>query len=91
MAYGLTRAPDLKKMMDKKIDTVNMVGGGIQDELLCQFTANATGRRVVTGPVEATTIGNILVQLMALGEIDNLEEGREIVAKSVELKEFQPE
>ncbi|RCW61058.1 rhamnulokinase family protein [Halanaerobium sp. ST460_2HS_T2] len=81
----------LEKLTDKKIETLNMVGGGIQAEILCQYTANISKRRVVTGPIEATAIGNILTQLMALGEIASLEEGREIVRNSVELKEYLPE
>lgn len=70
---------------------IHMVGGGIQAEILCQFTANATKRRVITGPIEATAMGNILVQLMAKGEISNLAEGRELVKRSVKLNEYIPE
>jgi len=81
----------LERLTDKKVETLHMVGGGIQAEILCQYTANISKRRVVTGPIEATAIGNILTQLMALGEINNLQEGREIVRNSVELKEYLPE
>lgn len=81
----------LEEIVDKDIKTINMVGGGIQAEILCQFTANITGRRVITGPIEATAMGNILAQLMAKGEINSLEEGREIVRRSIELKEYDPE
>ncbi|MDI3548833.1 MAG: rhamnulokinase [Halanaerobiales bacterium] len=81
----------LENLTDRKIETINMVGGGIQAEILCQFTANITGKRVLTGPVEATAMGNIITQLMALGEIADLEEGRELVRRSIELKEFLPE
>ncbi len=80
----------LEQLVNKKIETINMVGGGIQAEILCQYTANITGCTVLTGPIEATAIGNILTQLIALGEIDNLEEGREIVRNSIELKEYKP-
>lgn len=81
----------LEKLTSKKIETLNMVGGGIQAEILCQYTANISKRRVVTGPIEATAIGNILTQLMALGEIKNLEEARIVVRNSIELKEYLPE
>ncbi len=81
----------LEQMIDTKIETIHMVGGGIQAEILCQFTANATKRRVITGPIEATAMGNILVQLMAKGEISNLAEGRELVKRSVKLNEYIPE
>ncbi|PXV62555.1 rhamnulokinase [Halanaerobium congolense] len=81
----------LESLTDRKIETLHMVGGGIQAEILCQYTANISKKRVVTGPIEATAIGNILTQLIALGEIENLRQGREIVRNSVELKEYLPE
>ena len=80
----------IEEILDRRIDTVHMVGGGIQDKMLCQFTANATGRTVKAGPVEATAAGNIMVQLMALGKIESLEQGREIIKKSFELAEYVP-
>lgn len=69
---------------------IHIVGGGAQNELLNQLTADATGLPVVAGPVEATVMGNALVQLMALGEISNLAEGRQLVAESAVLKTYQP-
>lgn len=81
----------LEKLFNTKIDTINMVGGGIRAELLCQFTADVTGKKVVAGPVEATATGNILAQLMAKGEIRDLEEGRALVKRSVHLKEYYPD
>ncbi len=80
----------LEELTGEGISTVNMVGGGIQAELLCQLTADITKRRVVTGPVEATAMGNILTQLIALGEIADLEQGRELVRRSVKMTEFLP-
>lgn len=71
-------------------DTLHIVGGGSQNALLNQMTADATGLRVVAGPVEATAAGNILAQLMATGEISSLEEGREIVRASFEPEVFEP-
>jgi len=73
-----------------ELDCIHIVGGGIQNELLCQFTANATGKQVITGPIEATAIGNVLMQAKATGQIASLAEARKLVAKSVELKEYQP-
>ena len=73
------------------IEVLHIVGGGIQNELLCQFTANATGKKVITGPVEATASGNILMQAKATGQIKSLAEFREIVRNSFELKEYQPQ
>ena len=73
------------------IDCLHIVGGGIQNELLCQFTANATGKKVVTGPIEATACGNILMQAKATGQIESLAQIRRIVRNSFELKEYEPE
>lgn len=81
----------LEDIFGKKIDVVHLVGGGIKDKMICQFTANATGRRVVAGPVEATSMGNIAAQLMALGEIKSLDEARQIVKASFEPVYYEPQ
>lgn len=75
---------------DEKIDTINIVGGGSQNDLLNQFTSNSTGLKVIAGPVEATAFGNIMVQAITVGKIKNIKEGREIVANSVNLSEYYP-
>ena len=80
----------LRTWMPDLPDTLHIVGGGSQNALLNQMTADATGLRVVAGPVEATAAGNILAQLMATGEISSLEEGREIVRASFEPEVFEP-
>jgi rhamnulokinase len=72
------------------IDVLHIVGGGIQNRLLCQFTTNAIGKKVVTGPVEGTAIGNILMQATATGQIMSLSHARAILRNSVELEEYQP-
>ena len=72
------------------IDRVNLVGGGARDRVLCQTTADASGRTVVAGPVEATALGNILVQLMAHGDVASLEEGRQLAARSLEFATYEP-
>jgi rhamnulokinase len=73
------------------IEVLHIVGGGIQNELLCQFTANALGKKVITGPIEATASGNILMQARATGQIKTLDHAREIVRRSFKLKEYQPQ
>ncbi len=73
------------------IEVLHIVGGGIKNELLCQFTANATGKKVITGPIEATASGNVLMQAKAAGQIENLDQARKIVRNSFELKEYQPQ
>ncbi|MEV5028840.1 rhamnulokinase [Paenibacillus sp. LPE1-1-1.1] len=69
---------------------LHMVGGGIQNELLCRFTASAIGRPVWTGPVEASAVGNMLMQLVALGQCDGLAEARRLVADSFRIEEYIP-
>jgi rhamnulokinase len=73
------------------IEVLHIVGGGIQNELLCQFTANALGKKVITGPIEATASGNVLMQAKAAGQIKTLEEARQIVRSSFELREYEPQ
>jgi rhamnulokinase len=70
---------------------LHMVGGGIQNTLLCQFTANAIGRPVWAGPVEASAIGNLVVQYIALGHIASLQGAREIIRKSFPLETYEPQ
>jgi len=81
----------LEQILGKELPVVHMVGGGIKDTLLCQFTANATGRKVIAGPVEATSIGNLMTQAMALGKINSLQEIRQVVKNSVATTEYLPE
>jgi rhamnulokinase len=81
----------IEDVTGRAIDVLHIVGGGIQNELLCQFTANAIGRKVVTGPVEATASGNILMQAKAAGQIQSIDEARAVIRNSFELKEYQPQ
>jgi len=81
----------LEDVTGNKIDCLHIVGGGMQNELLNQFAANATGKRVVAGPAEATATGNILMQAKATGQIKNLAEARKIVRNSFDLKEYEPQ
>ncbi len=81
----------IEDITGKKIDCLHIVGGGMQNELLNQFAADATGKKVIAGPAEATATGNILMQAKATGQIKNLTEARKIVRNSFELKEYQPQ
>jgi sugar (pentulose or hexulose) kinase len=81
----------LEDIIGNTINCLHLVGGGIQNELLCQFTANAVGKKVIAGPVEATAGGNILMQARATRQIETLQQAREIVRNSFELKEYQPQ
>lgn len=80
----------LEKIKGGRIDTMNIVGGGINNRLLNQMAADAAGRPVVTGPVEGSAMGNLLTQAMALGEIAGLAELREAVRASVEVETWEP-
>lgn len=80
----------LEEILERRLGPVHIVGGGTQNELLNQFAADATGRRVVTGPVEATATGNVLVQAMALGHVASLGEVRRIVRASFDLATYEP-
>jgi len=73
------------------IDVLHIVGGGIKNELLCQFTADVINRNVITGPVEATALGNIMMQAIATGQIKTVEQGRRLIAASSELKIYTPQ
>ncbi len=80
----------LEDILGKKITTIHIVGGGCRNELLNQATADACNRPVVAGPIEATAAGNILVQAMATGAVESLSVARQIVARSFEVKHYEP-
>jgi len=80
----------LERMKGEAISSLNIVGGGIQNKLLCQMAADATGRPVVTGPIEGAAMGNLLTQAMALGDIAGLDELRDVVRHSVEVDTYTP-
>ncbi len=81
---------DLERLVQRPLDTVRVVGGGCRNRLLNQFTANACRRTVVTGPVEATALGNVMLQAVATGELGSVAEGRQAIAASVEQQWFEP-
>ena len=80
----------IEQVTGRKFTHLHIVGGGSQNELLNQFAADATGLYVLAGPVEATAMGNVMVQAMATGQLDSLAAGRQLVAKSSMLREFVP-
>ena len=89
MKYRLT----LEKLQDctgKKYPIIHVIGGGTKDTLLCQMTASSCNIRVSAGPVEATVLGNIAVQLLAQGEIKSIAEARKIISNSENVKEYLP-
>jgi len=84
----------VQEMMDdlvgRRVGTLHIVGGGSQNRMVNQFTADCIGRPVVAGPIEATAIGNLLMQMLAVGAIGSLEEGRQIVRNSFGTERFEP-
>src|SRR5215217_4635725 len=80
-----------ESLAGRAIGTINILGGGSQNSLLCQLTADATRRPVLAGPVEATALGNLMVQAYARGHLASLGEIREAVRRSVEVQEYEPQ
>ena len=90
---GLSRAlryrqvlENLESALGRRLDIIHIVGGGSQNELLNQLTADCTGRRVVAGPTEATAAGNVMVQAIGSGLVPNLAEARQVVKASFPVK-----
>ena len=80
----------LEELTGTRIEVVHIVGGGTQNQLLNQFTANACGRPVVAGPIEATALGNVLIQARSAGDIGTLGEIRDCVRNSFSLETYEP-
>ena len=78
------------ELSGKRLDPIHIIGGGTKNRLLNQFTADAIGRTVVTGPVEATAIGNVLMQAIGLGHLGSLADVRAVVRNSFEVEEYHP-
>lgn len=79
------------RLSGRDVDVVHMVGGGSRNQLLCQLTADALGTPVLAGPVEATAIGNVLVQARAAGLMGELAEMRQLTAQTHELRRYEPD
>ncbi len=80
----------LEQLVGGRIETIHVVGGGARNRHLCQATADACQRRVLAGPVEATAIGNVMVQAIAAGDIGSIAEARQIVRASFALECYEP-
>jgi rhamnulokinase len=81
---------ELEAATGRVIEGVHVVGGGSNNALLCQLTADACGLPVLAGPAEATALGNVIVQAMALGELTSLDQARELVARSFPARQHAP-
>lgn len=80
----------IEQCTGKTYSAINIIGGGIQSKLLCQLTADICGKKVIAGPVEATVMGNIAMQLIALGAIKDIKEARKIIANSEQITIYIP-
>jgi len=80
----------LEEVSGKMTSVVHIVGGGTKNRLLNQFTADALGRKVIAGPIEATSTGNLIVQAIAMGDIKNWEEGVSVIRASFDIETFHP-
>lgn len=75
----------------KKFDVLHLMGGGTKDGFLCELASESIGIPVIAGPVEATALGNIILQLIALGEIKSISQGRKIIAETEKVKKYEGE
>jgi rhamnulokinase len=77
-------------LVGRRLAPLHIVGGGARNDLLCQLAADATGRQVIAGPVEATAAGNVLMQAIAMGLVGSLHELRQVVRGSFEIASYEP-
>ena len=80
----------IESILQRDFDVIHMVGGGVQNKLLCQFTANATKKTVIAGPVEATAIGNIIVQAIGINEVSNIDQAHQLIRNSFVTETYIP-
>jgi rhamnulokinase len=80
----------LEHVSGRSVETIHVIGGGARNAVLCQITADVLGRRVLAGPVEATALGNVLVQARAAGELTSLDEMRAVAAASAQVATSEP-
>jgi rhamnulokinase len=91
VAAAIARTLDeLDSLVGRRIGRVHVVGGGVKNRMLCQMIADATDRPVLAGPVEATAIGNLLVQLLSRDGSVDLRRVREVVRDTFEITRFEP-
>ncbi len=81
----------LRELSGAPIGTIHIVGGGTQNRLLCQMAADACNCRVVAGPVEATAIGNMMMQAVSAGDLRSIAEARDVIRQSFAVEEYLPQ
>ncbi len=80
----------LEQVVGHPFSTIHMVGGGVQNRMLCQFTADACGRPVVAGPVEATALGNVMMQAIGSGRLSSIVEARRLIRSAQDIQHYSP-
>lgn len=90
LRYRITLG-NLERLTESSIKTIHIVGGGSLNELLCQMTADACNRTVVAGPVEATAIGNVVMQMIGTGKLHSIDEARQLVRDSFPTRTYEPQ
>jgi len=81
----------LTELTGSQFQTIHIVGGGTQNRLLCQMAADACNSRVVSGPIEATAIGNVMMQAVAQGDVGSIADAREVIRHSFDVEEYTPQ
>ncbi len=81
----------LEELAGGRIETIHIVGGGIQNKQLCQAAADACGRRVVAGPIEATATGNVMMQAVAAGDVSSIADARDVIRRSFSVEVYEPQ
>ena len=85
--YYALSLKDLENVTGESYQTLNIIGGGSKNQFLNELTAKYTGKKVITGPAEGTAIGNLMMQMVGLGKIENVQAGREMIKKSFDINE----
>ncbi|MHC4399861.1 MAG: rhamnulokinase [Planctomycetota bacterium] len=79
-----------EELSGARLDTIHVVGGGTQNRQLCQAAADACGRRVLAGPIEATAVGNLMMQAVAAGDVSDIAQAREVIRHSFPIEQYEP-
>lgn len=82
---------EMEEFTNKNIDKLHLIGGGVYNTLLCQLISNVTGVTILAGPAESASMGNLIMQLKAGGEIEDVGQGRELISKSINIQEYHPQ
>ena len=85
--YYALALKDLENVTGETYQTLNIIGGGSKNQFLNELTAKYTGKQVITGPAEGTAIGNLMMQMVGLGKIENVQAARKIIKKSFDINE----